>query len=329
MARVLSCIQPSGEVHLGNYFGAVKRWVDDQTPDSFHGIVDLHALTVAQDPAALLASTSELATVLLAAGLDPVIGTIFVQGHVREHSELGWLLTCITSIGELERMTQFKDKSQKQGTEFVGAGLLTYPSLMAADILLYDAEEVPVGDDQRQHLELTRDIAQRFNSRYGETFVIPKGTTPRVGARIMDLQNPRNKMSKSSDSDLGTIRVLDDPKTIEKKIKRAVTDTDGEVRFDIENKPGVSNLLSILAVSIGEPNPEALAGKYSQYGPLKADTASALIECLRPMQNRYAELTADPGFVRDTLDNGARQAEAVASVTLSRARKALGLLPRY
>ena len=179
MARVLSCIQPSGEVHLGNYFGAVKRWVDDQTPDSFHGIVDLHALTVAQDPAALLASTSELATVLLAAGLDPAIGTIFVQGHVREHSELGWLLTCITSIGELERMTQFKDKSQKQGTEFVGAGLLTYPSLMAADILLYDAEEVPVGDDQRQHLELTRDIAQRFNSRYGETFVVPKGTTPR------------------------------------------------------------------------------------------------------------------------------------------------------
>ena len=200
---------------------------------------------------------------------------------------------------------------------------------MAADILLYDAEEVPVGDDQRQHLELTRDISQRFNSRYGETFVIPKGTTPRVGARIMDLQNPRNKMSKSYDSDLGTIRVLDDPKTIEKKIKRAVTDTDGEVRFDIENKPGVSNLLSILAVSIGEPNPEALAGKYSQYGPLKADTASALIECLRPMQNRYAEFTADPGFVRDTLDNGARQAEAVASVTLSRARKALGLLPRY
>ena len=329
MARVLSCIQPTGEVTLGNYFGAVKRWVEDQSPDSFHGIVDLHALTVPQDPATLLAKTSELATILLAAGLDPAIGTIFVQGHVREHSELGWLITCSTGIGELERMTQFKDKSARHGTDFVSAGLLVYPSLMAADILLYDAEEVPVGDDQRQHLELCRDVAQRFNSRYGETFVVPKGTIPKVGARIMDLQEPRNKMSKSSESELGTIRVLDDPKTIEKKIKRAVTDTDGEVRFDVENKPGVSNLLSILAVSIGEPDPATLAGKYTQYGPLKADTAAALIECLRPMQTRYAELTADPGFVRDTLDAGAHRAELIASATLARARKALGLLPRY
>ena len=329
MARVLSCIQPTGEVTLGNYFGAVKRWVEDQTPDSFHGIVDLHALTVPQDPATLLEKTTELATILLAAGLDPTVGAIFVQGHVREHSELGWLITCSTGVGELERMTQYKDKSAKQAGEFISAGLLTYPSLMAADILLYDAEEVPVGDDQRQHLELCRDVAQRFNSRYGQTFVVPKGTTPKVGARIMDLQEPTNKMSKSSESELGTIRVLDHPKTIEKKIKRAVTDTDGEVRFDIENKPGVSNLLSILAVSLGEPDPSLLAEKYSQYGPLKADTAAALIECLRPMQTRFAELTADPSYVRTTLDEGAKRAEAVASVTLARARKALGLLSRY
>lgn len=324
MARVLSCVQPTGEIHLGNYLGAFKYWVEDQSPDSFHGIVDLHALTVPRDPAELRTKTLETAQILLAAGLDPTVCTVFVQSHVREHTELAWLMECTASIGELERMTQFKDKAGKQ-SGFISAGLLMYPALMAADILLYDAERVPVGDDQRQHLELTRDVAQRFNSRYGTTFVVPQAAIPKFGARIMDLQEPTNKMSKSDESPLGTIRVLDDPKDIERKIKRAVTDTDGEVRFDVAAKPGVSNLLSILAASTGT-DPESLAGTYSQYGPLKADTAAALIEFLRPLQERYAALTADPGHVRDTLAAGATKATGVAAGTLARARAAVGLL---
>lgn len=328
MARVLSCVQPTGEMQLGNYLGAFKYWVEDQTPESFHGIVDLHALTVQRDPAELRAKSMETTQVLLAAGLDPKIATIFLQSHVHEHPELGWILECTTSMGELERMTQFKDKAAKQGDKFISAGLFTYPVLMAADILLYDAAKVPVGDDQRQHLELTRDVAQRFNGRYGETFVVPEAAIPKVGARIMDLQEPTNKMSKSADSPQGTIKVLDDPKDIEKKIKRAVTDADGEVRFDVANKPGVSNLLSILAAATGEPDPAALAGKYSQYGQLKADTAAALIEFLRPLQERYRALEADPGYVRQILDEGATRAQTVAAATLARAKAAIGLVPR-
>ena len=326
MARVLSCIQPTGEVHLGNYLGAIRRWVEDQTPESYHGIVDLHALTVPRDPAELRARTLGLAQILLASGLDPASTTLFVQSHVPEHAELAWIMECTASIGELERMTQFKDKSAKQ-TGFISGGLLMYPALMAADILLYDAEEVPVGDDQRQHLELTRDVAIRFNSRYGDTFVVPKATIARAGARIMDLQSPTNKMSKSEDSPQGTVLALDDPKEIERKVKRAVTDTDNEVRYDPQTKPGVANLLQILAVCTGE-SPELLAGKYTQYGPLKADTASALVEYLRPFQTRYRELGADPGYVRKVLSEGADKAQAVASATLSRARTALGLLDR-
>ena len=326
MARVLSCIQPTGDVHLGNYLGAVRRWVEDQTPESFHGIVDLHALTVPRDPADLRKRTLELAQILLASGLEPTSTTLFVQGHIHEHPELAWILECTASIGELERMTQFKDKSSKQ-SGFISAGLLTYPTLMAADILLYDAEEVPVGDDQRQHLELTRDVAIRFNSRYGDTFVVPKVTIAKVGARIMDLQNPTNKMSKSDDSPQGTVLVLEDPAAIERKIKRAVTDTDNEVRYDPATKPGIANLLVIMSVCTGE-RPEVLAEKYAQYGPLKADTAAALVEYLRPVQKRYAELEADPGYVRQVLTDGAAKAQAIAAVTLARAKDALGLLPR-
>jgi tryptophanyl-tRNA synthetase len=328
MTRVLSCIQPSGDITLGNYLGAIKHWVDDQSAESFHGVVDLHALTVQQDPAELRTQTVNTAMVLLAAGLDPAVTTVFVQSHVPEHAQLGWMMNCTVSYGELSRMTQFKDKSDKIGDQgFISAGLFTYPALMAADILLYDADEVPVGDDQRQHLEITRDIAQRFNSRYGDTFVVPKAAIPKVGARIMDLQDPTSKMSKSSESAQGIIYLLEDPKSIEKKVKRAMTDTDGEVRFDPTGKPGVSNLLSILAASTGG-DPAALAANYSQYGSLKADAAAALVEFLRPVQQRYAELSANPDHVRSVLAAGADKAQAVASTVLKRAMDNIGLLAR-
>jgi tryptophanyl-tRNA synthetase len=324
MARILSCLQPTGEIHLGNYVGAIRFWVEDQSADSFHGVVDLHALTIPGDPAELRAKTLETAMILFAAGLDPEVATVFVQSQVHEHAELGWILTCQTAFGELNRMTQFKDKSEQH--EFVSAGLFAYPSLMAADILLYDTDRVPVGDDQRQHLELTRDVAIRFNSRYGDTFKVPEAAIPKVGARLMDVQEPTRKMSKSADSPQGTIKVLDDPKDIERKIKRAVTDTDGEVRFDPANKPGVSNLLTILAVATNEPDPSVLASKYSQYGPLKADAAAALIEFLTPLQARYRELDADRAEVSRLLQRGAERAQAVASTVLERAKRNIGLL---
>jgi tryptophanyl-tRNA synthetase len=327
MARILSCIQPTGEITLGNYLGAIRFWVQDQSPDSFHGVVDLHALTVQRDPEEQRVKTLQTAMILIAAGLDPAVATVFVQSHVREHAELGWILTCQTGFGELSRMTQFKEKSDKTKGDFVSAGLFTYPSLMAADILLYDTDLVPVGDDQRQHLELTRDVAVRFNSRYGQTFVVPEAAIPKVGARIMDLQDPTSKMSKSADSPQGTILVLDDPKDLERKVKKSVTDLDGEVRFDPENKSGISNLLTILAVATGEPDPAALAAKYSQYGPLKADTAAALIEFLRPLHERYRELDADRGQMNAILRQGADRARSVASVVCDRAKANIGLLP--
>ena len=266
MPRVLSGIQPSGDVHLGNLLGAIRNWVRDQhLADSYHPIVDLHALTVPKDPAELRSNTVKLAMTLIAAGLDPDVCTLFVQSHVAEHSNLSWLLECTVSFGELRRMTQFKDKADR--ADFVSAGLFSYPALMAADILLYDSDWVPVGDDQRQHLEITRDIAVRFNSRYGETFVIPEAAIPSAGARVMDLQNPTKKMSKSEASPQGTIDILEPLKTIERKIMRAVTDSDTDVRFDIAEKPGIANLLSILAACTGG-EPAALAASYSQYGPL-------------------------------------------------------------
>jgi tryptophanyl-tRNA synthetase len=241
---------------------------------------------------------------------------------VAEHAQLAWLIECTASFGELSRMTQFKEKSDQQ--RFVSAGLFTYPALMAADILLYDTDRVPVGDDQRQHLELTRDVAERFNSRYGHTFVVPDADIPKVGARVMDLQEPTRKMSKSIDSPQGTVLMADDPAVIEKKFKRAVTDNDAEVRFDPAAKPGVSNLLAILAAAT-DGDPEALAGQYQQYGPLKADTAAAVIELLRPIQARQRELLADPTALAELLAKGADRARATAEVTLARAHVAVGL----
>ncbi len=273
MTRVLSCIQPTGEVHLGNYLGALRNWVSGQhKSDVFHGIVDLHALTVTEEPGVIGRNTLQLAAVLFAVGLDPDVATVFVQSHVPEHSQLGWIMECTVSFGELSRMTQFKDKSAKREAEFVSAGLFTYPALQAADILLYDANEVPVGDDQRQHIEITRDIAMRFNHRFGETFVIPKSVTPPSGARVMDLLNPTSKMSKSGDDDTGVIYLLDDPSRIEKKFKRAVTDSETEVVFDRERKPGVSNLLEILAAATGT-TPQKAAETYTRYGDLKDQPA--------------------------------------------------------
>lgn len=324
MTRVFSGIKPTGNVHLGNVLGALQHWVVDQhRADSLYCVVDLHALTVPQDPAELRDTTLRLAQILLAMGLDPEACTLFVQSHVHEHSELAWIMECTASYGELSRMTQFKDKSDKAG--FVSGGLFTYPALMAADILLYDTDQVPVGDDQRQHVELARDVAERFNSRYGATFTVPVATFPAAGARVMDLQDPTSKMSKSEDGAAGTILLLDDPKVIERKIKRAVTDTDTEVRYDVAAKPGVSNLLSILG-AVTDRTPEQAAEGYAQYGPLKADTAAAVIERLAPIQARFRELEADPAETQRLLAIGADKARTQAAATLARARTALGLL---
>jgi tryptophanyl-tRNA synthetase len=321
--RVFSGIQPSGELTLGTYLGALRRFVADQAATtSIFCIVDLHAITIPQDPAVLRARTLDTAALYLASGIDPEVSTLFAQSHVSEHAQMAWLMECTASFGELSRMTQFKEKSDQQ--RFVSAALFTYPALMAADILLYDTDRVPVGDDQRQHLELTRDVAERFNSRYGPTFVVPEADIPKVGARVMDLQEPTRKMSKSIDSPQGTVLMADDPATIEKKFKRAVTDNDAEVRFDPATKPGVSNLLSILAAATAG-DPEVLAGQYDQYGPLKADTAAAVIELLRPIQERHAELSADPTALGELLGKGADRARAVAEVTLARAHTAVGL----
>ena len=326
MTRVFSGIKPTGPVQLGNLLGALRSWVVAQhEADSLFCVVDLHALTVPQDPAVLRATSLELATLLLAIGIDPDEATLFVQSHVPEHTELAWILECTAAFGELRRMTQFKDKSDTDG--FVSAGLFTYPALMAADILLYDTDRVPVGDDQRQHLELARDLAVRFNSRYGDTFVVPEAAVPTAGARVMDLQDPTRKMSKSEDSPQGTILVLEDLASVAKKIKRAVTDTDNEVRFDPATKPGVSNLLSILGAATGR-DPEACAEGYTQYGPLKADTAEAVVELLVPIQTRYRELIDDPEGTNALLARGAAKARALAGPKLTQARDALGLLPR-
>jgi tryptophanyl-tRNA synthetase len=327
VARVLSCIQPTGEVHLGNYLGALSNWVSGQhSNDVFHGIVDLHALTITDTPGVLGKQTLQLAAILFAVGLDPQVATVFVQSHIPEHSQLGWIMECTVSFGELSRMTQFKDKSAKREADFVSAGLFTYPALQAADILLYDAAEVPVGDDQRQHIEITRDIALRFNHRFGDTFVVPKAVTPPTGARVMDLQEPTNKMSKSGDGEAGIIYLLDDPAAIVKKFKRAVTDSDNEVAFDRERKPGVSNLLEILAAATNE-SPASLATTYTQYGKLKQDTGEAVAEMLRPIQARYHELMSDPAELSNLLALGKERASKVAQATLARAHSAIGLYP--
>ena len=326
MTRVFSGIQPSGELHLGNYLGAIRNWVDmqDET-DGVYCIVDLHALTLPKEKGEVHDDTLRLSQLLLASGLDPDRCILFVQSHVREHTECAWLMECTVSFGELRRMVQFKDKSDR--ADFISAGLFTYPALQAADILLYDTNEVPVGEDQRQHIEITRDIAERFNHRYGDTFVIPEAVIPEAGARVMDLQHPEDKMSKSLDSPQGSVNMLDEAEVIAKKIKRAVTDTDNEVRYDVAAKPGVSNLLSILAASTGR-DPEALADSYDQYGPLKTDTAEAVVELLRPIQARLRELESDPAETSRLLTVGADKAREIASTTLARAKDNIGLLER-
>ncbi len=304
---------------------------DQRDRDCFYCVVDLHALTVPGEPAELHQATMTMATLLLAAGLDPDGCTLFVQSHVPAHSRLAWLLECTASMGELRRMTQFKDKAAKGGEDAARVGLFTYPVLMAADILLYQADRVPVGDDQRQHLELTRDLAQRFNTRYGDTFVVPEAAIPPPGRgdRIMDLQEPRRKMSKSAESAQGIIGLFDDPKVIERKIKRAVTDADDgpdAVRYDPVAKPGVANLLELLAAISGE-KPEVLADRYDRYGPLKADVAAAVLSVIEPIQANYQALAADPAEVSKILRRGAEKASEVAETTLERAYEAIGLLP--
>jgi len=328
MARVFSGIQPTGDMHLGNYLGAVRQWVADQgTHDAIYCVVDLHAMTTPYDAAMLAERTRRTATLLLAAGLDPDRCTLFVQSHVPAHTGLMWILNCVATVGELLRMTQFKEKGQ--GQESVSAGLFDYPVLMAADILAYDTDRVPVGDDQRQHLELARDLALRFNHRYGDTLVVPEAAIPPVGARVMDLQKPTAKMSKSADSPQGTIALLDEPKAIEKRLKSAVTDSDTEIRFDPEHKPGVANLLQILASTTGREIPELeheFAGQ--GYGTLKAATADAVAAFLEPLRARYEELDARPEQVTALLALGAEKAEAIATKVLARVRDAVGLLPR-
>ena len=320
--RAFSGIQPSGALHLGNYLGAIRNWVTlQETTDGVYCIVDLHALSVPHPPGEIKAKTIELAADLLAIGIDPEASILFVQSQVPQHTELAWQIQCVAAFGELRRMTQFKDKSES--ADFVSAALFTYPALQAADILLYDTDIVPVGDDQRQHVEFTRDVANRFNSRFGDVLVVPEHRIPAAGARIMDLQYPDRKMSKSNDSPQGIIYLTDTRAEIAKKFKRAVTDNDGEVRFDPENKPGVSNLLTILAVAT-DGDPEALAKDYTQYGPLKTDAAEALVEMLRPIQQRRAEL--DQQTTLEQLKIGAEKARGRATVVMDRVRAAVQLL---
>ena len=315
MTRVFSGIKPTGPIHLGNLLGALRNWVEDQDEhDSIYCVVDLHALTVPQDPSLLRSRTLEMAQLLIAVGLDPQRCTLFVQSHIHQHSELSWILECTAAFGELRRMTQFKDKSGKE--DFVSAGLFTYPALMAADILLYDTDRVPVGDDQRQHLELARDLALRFNHRFGDTFVVPEASIPKVG-------RARNGSSGPDSENVCVRRYCCWPNPAPgrpwcrgQKIKKAVTDTDTEVRFDPTDKPGVSNLLSILGACTNE-DPSKLAERYDQYGPLKSDTADAVCSILEPIQRRFQELSSDPGSTADALKTGAEKASMRAEATMS------------
>jgi tryptophanyl-tRNA synthetase len=323
--RILSGIQPTGDKHLGNYLGAIRRWVAQQDEaDCFYFIVDLHAITMPQDPDELRESTLNLAALLIACGIDPDRSTLFVQSHVPEHSQLSWVLECMTPYGDLRRMPQYREKSAK--AEGFGVGLLTYPVLQAADILLYQADAVPVGEDQRQHLELARDLAQRFNNRFGETFVVPEGTYPEIGAKIMDVQDPTSRMSTSADSDTGILRLLEAPDSLRKKIRAAVTDSGREVVRSPE-KPGVTNLIEILAVATGE-SPEAIEARYDAqgYGAFKADVAEAVVELVTPIQTRYAELRSDPAELRALLAKGAAKATAIASRTLALAYERVGFV---
>ncbi|MEV6841288.1 tryptophan--tRNA ligase [Streptomyces sp. NPDC051133] len=330
MTRVFSGVQPTGHLTLGNYLGAMRRWaaVDQHRADSLFCVVDLHALTMDHDPARLRRLSRQTTTLLLASGLDPDVCTVFLQSHVDEHTRLSYLLECVATDGEMRRMIQYKEKAAKERDRggSVRLSLLTYPVLMAADILAYGADEVPVGEDQAQHVELTRDLAVRFNQRYGHTFVVPRVTLPGVAARVMNLQEPARKMGKSDESGAGVVYLLDEPDAIRKKVMRAVTDSGREVEYDREGRPGVANLLEILAACTGG-SPQALAGAYESYGALKKDTAEAVVEVLRPVQARHRELCADPAYVEGVLRDGAQKARAMARPTVDAAYRAIGLLP--
>ncbi len=329
--RLFSGMQPSAEsLHIGNYLGALTQWRDMQRDyDALFCVVDLHAITVPQDPATLREQTRRTAAQYIAAGIDPSASTLFVQSHVAAHAELAWVLDSITGFGEASRMTQFKDKAARQGTESASVGLFVYPILMAADILLYDTYVVPVGEDQRQHLELTRDLAQRFNSRFGQTFVVPEARILPETAKIYDLQNPSAKMSKSGDNPNGIIWLLDEPSVTAKKIRSAVTDTGREVRYDPAEKPGVSNLLTILSVVTRTPFEEIVARYEGRgYGDLKKDVADAVVAEFAPIRARTLELLADPAELDRVLASNAERAERIADATLARAYDRVGFLRR-
>ena len=328
MARILSAIQPSGTLTIGNYLGALKNFVKLQDEhECLFFIVDQHAITVPQDRLELRKKIKELTALYLACGLDPEKATIFVQSEVPGHTQLAWMLTCNTSMGELERMTQFKDKSQKLASkgQGIGVGLFMYPVLMAADILLYDVDYVPVGDDQKQHLELTRDLAERFNHRFGETFKIPEPLIAKTGARIMSLQEPTKKMSKSDDNPRNFILMTDEPNVIRKKIKSAVTDSDGIIAFDRENKPGLSNLLEIYSTITGE-SIDSIVARYEGcgYGQFKSDLAEVVVTELEPIQKRMKELLNSP-IIDEVLDRGAEQANKLAYKKVKKVEHKMGL----
>ena len=324
---VLSGIQPSGHLTLGNWLGALKNWVTLQEQyECYYSLVDLHTITARQDPKALRERCYEFLALYIACGLDPRNNVLFVQSHVAAHARLAWVLNCYTMVGELNRMTQFKDKSAKNADN-INAGLYDYPVLMAADILLYDTAKVPVGEDQKQHLELTRDVALRFNNLYGPVFRVPEPMIPPVGARIMGLQDPAAKMSKSGDNESDAVYLLDPPATIDRKFKRAVTDSGNEVRYSAD-KPGVANLMSILSATTGEPF-DAIERRFAGagYGKFKAAVAEAVIEALKPVQQRYQDIRADEAGLRAVLRDGAERAAARADRTLTRVHDALGFIP--
>jgi tryptophanyl-tRNA synthetase len=325
--RIFSGIQPTGSKHLGNFIGAIRGWVEGQDRgEAIYCLVDLHAITVPYEPARLRETVLDTTAILIAAGLDPERCILFRQSEVPEHTELTWLLSAVTAYGDLQRMTQFKEKSAQQ-RELVSAGIFIYPMLQAADILAYNADEVPVGDDQRQHLELARDVAQRFNARFGDTFVVPEHRIPEVGARIMDLQEPTKKMSTTAESDAGVIRVLDPPETVAKKIKSAVTDSGSDV-VRAPDKPGVTNLIDILSVVRGA-SPEEIESEFdgSGYGQFKQAVADAVVDYLAPVRERYQELRGDEQYLNETLNAGAGKAHAIAHEIVATARDRMGVGP--
>lgn len=326
---IFSGIQPSGELSIGNYIGSLRQWVQMQDEnDCIYCVVDQHAITVRQDPKLLHERSFNTLAVFLAAGIDPDKSVIFLQSHVPAHSQLGWVLNCYTQVGELSRMTQYKDKAKRYASN-ITAGLFNYPVLMAADILLYQAKKVPVGDDQRQHLELTRDIAERFNSLYGETFVLPEGFIPKAGGRVMSLQEPTKKMSKSDDNPNNVIRLLEDPKSILKKIKRAVTDSDNPpvVAYDWEHKPGVSNLLELMSSATGRSVEELVEHfKGQMYGTFKSEVGDAVVAMVEPIQQRYQEIRADESYLKQIFAKGAEKAAQRARPTLEKVYEKIGFV---